>query len=264
MGATHRAGNLNWAPSDGPAVADVGPKIEIRKFTDIDLKDGTVVEAIPTVGLSSTIASSYLISSLSLDQISALESEAFPPVSMVYDRKPKFPARIYAREDLKLAVFLSEVPLAPLLHRPLAQTLLEWSRDQACREIVCLEGLPASEGPDEPSLWGIGSTDRARQRLEEAEIEQLEIGMIPGVSGVLLNEGRWVKFDVISLVAETRGMIPDAAAAARLVEAVDKLLPQVSIPIEPLLGQAARIEEHLAAIQEQAKPAMETGMDIYR
>jgi uncharacterized protein len=239
-------------------------RIEVRKFKDFDLRDGSVIEAIPTLGLLSTIASSYLIGSLELDQIAALESEAFPSVSMIYARKPKFPARIYAREDLKLAAFISEVPMPTGIHRPLAYTLLEWARDQAAKEIVCLEGLPIAEGPDEPGLWGVGSTKRARQRLKDSGIEQLEIGMIPGVSGVLLNEGRWVKYDVICLVAETRAVIPDAMAAARLVEAVDKLLPQVTIPTEPLVEQAQKIQEHLATVQQQAKPAMEPALDIYR
>lgn len=236
----------------------------MRKFKDFDLRRGSVIEAIPTVGLLNTIASSYIISSLDLDQIAAMESDAFPPVSMIYAKRPKFPARIYAREDLKLAAFISEVPMPIGLHRPLASTLLEWARDQAAREIICLEGLPIAEGSDGPGLWGVGSTERARRRLEESGIEQLEIGMIPGVSGVLLNEGRWVKFDVISLVAETRPVISDAMAAARLVEAVDKLLPQVTIPIEPLVEQAQKIQEHLSAVQQQAKPAMEPALDMYR
>ncbi len=214
--------------------------------------------------MASSIASSYLISSLGLDQISAVESEAFPPVSMIYSRKPKFPARIYAREDLKLAVFISEVPMAPNLHRPLAQTLLDWTRDQACKEIICMEGLPVSDSTNDLGLWGVGSTEGARKRIEESGLEQLEIGMIPGVSGVLLNEGRWVKFDVISLVAETRSIVPDSLAAAKLVEAVDKLLPQVTVPIEPLVEQAKRIQEHLATLQEQAKPAMEGRAEMFR
>ena len=239
-------------------------EIEVRKFKDIDLNGGSVIEAIPTVGFLSPIASSYIIDSLELDQIAALDSPAFPPVSMIYARKPKFPARIYAREDLKLAMFISEIPLLPGLHRPMAQTLLGWTREQAAKEIICLEGLPVPTSQTKPGVWGVGSTDRARSRLEESGIDQLEIGMIPGISGVLLYEGRWIELDVISLVTETQPAIPDALAAARLVEAVDKLLHQVDIPIEPLVEEAERIEKHLAAVQKQAKPAMEPALDIYR
>ncbi|MEE9236570.1 MAG: PAC2 family protein [Thermoplasmata archaeon] len=224
-----------------------------------------MLEAIPTVGLSSTIACSYLISKLELDQISAVDSDDFPSVSMIYSRKPKFPARIYAREDLKIAVFISEIPLPATLHRPLARTLLSWSRDQGCREIICMEGFPVSGGGKKPlRLWGVGSTDMARERLESSGIEQLETGMITGVSGVLLNEGRWSKFNVMSLAAETRAYMPDALAAAKLVEAVDQLLPQVTIPIEPLYEQAALIEGHLGTLREQAKPAIEGIVEMYR
>jgi uncharacterized protein (TIGR00161 family) len=240
-------------------------EIEVRKFKDLDLRGGSVLEAIPSVGLSSTIACSYLISSLELDQISALESDDFPPVSMIYSKKPKFPARIYAREDMKLAVFISEVPLPPTIHRPLARTLLSWTRDQGCQEIVCMEGLPISEGGDRPlRLWGVGSTDKAREKLTSSGIEQLETGMISGVSGVLLNEGRWVRFNVISLLAETRAFMPDALAAARLVEGVDRLLPHVSVPTEPLYEKAQIIQAHMATLREQARPAIEGLVEMYR
>ncbi len=231
----------------------------------MDLRGGSVLEAIPTVGLSSTIACSYLISTLQLDQISALDSDEFPSVSMIYSKKPKFPARIYAREDLKMAVFISEMPLPSTIHRPLARTLLSWSRDQGCQEIICMEGLPVSQGGKKPlRLWGVGSTDRAREKLNSSGIEQLETGMITGVSGVLLNEGRWVKFNVISLAAETRAFMPDALAAAKLVEGVDRLLPQVKIPTEPLYEQAEVLEGQLSTLREQAKPAIEGLVEMYR
>lgn len=240
-------------------------EIEIRKFKDLDLREGSVLEAIPTVGLSSTIACSYLISVLELDQITALDSVDFPSVSMVYSRKPKFPARIYAREDLKLAVFISEIPLPITVHRPLAQTLLSWSRDQGCEEILSMEGLPTpGGGGKDPQLWGVGSTDTARTKLADAGIQQLETGMITGVSAILLNEGRWVRFNVMSLAVETRPRMPDALAAAKLVEGVDELLPQVTIPTEPLYEQAKRLEAQLAQMQEQARPAVEGTVEMFR
>ena len=57
---------------------------------------GTVIEAIPSVGLVSTIAATYMLTNLPVDQVCALDSEDFPPLSMVYKYRPKFPVRIYA------------------------------------------------------------------------------------------------------------------------------------------------------------------------
>ncbi|UCD92925.1 MAG: proteasome assembly chaperone family protein [Methanobacteriota archaeon] len=234
-------------------------EIEIRKFKNINLSNGTVLEAFPSVGLVSTISSSYLISTLELDQICALESEDFPPISMVYSTKPKFPARIYAREDLNLAIFISEFPPPTKLHRPIAKTLLSWTMDQGCRRIISLEGLPKSgpKGTDqEPELVGVGSNKAAREELDKGGIPQLEVGMISGVSGVLLNEGRWDNFNVISLLAEAIPDFPDAYAAAKLVEGVNRLVPEIEIESKPLVKQAAEMERYLETLKEQAKPAM--------
>ncbi|MFQ5909784.1 MAG: proteasome assembly chaperone family protein [Thermoplasmata archaeon] len=234
-------------------------EIEVRKFKDFDLRGGTVVEGFPTVGLVSTIACSYMISALNLDQICALESEHFPPVSMIYSAKPKFPARIYAREDIKLAVFITEFPLPTTLHRPIARSILSWAAEQGCERVICLEGLPAEHieenlSREGPMVWGVGSTDEAREELARNGIEQLEVAMISGVSGVLLNEGRWRNIQVESLLAEARPEFPDAHAAAELVKAADLLIPEVEIDLEPLYEQAKEIEESYRKLEQQAKP----------
>lgn len=236
-------------------------EIEVRKFKDFDLRGGTIVEGFPTVGLVSTIACSYMISTLNLDQICALESEDFPPVSMVYSMKPKFPARIYAREDVKLAVFITEFPLPTKLHRPIARSILSWAAEQGCERVISLEGLPADQIEEDiarksPAVWGVGSTDEARKELVESGIEQLDVAMISGVSGVLLNEGRWRGIRVASLLAEAKPEFPDANAAAELVKAADLLIPEVEIDLEPLYEQAREIEASFKKLEQQAKPVI--------
>src|SRR3990170_2523860 len=104
-----------------------GPKtmadVEIRTFKDVDLRGGTVVAAFPSVGLVSTITTTYMISTMQMDQVCALESEDYPSLSMIYAKKPKFPARVYALRDLKLALFICEVPLPTRAHPPTALAL---------------------------------------------------------------------------------------------------------------------------------------------
>src|SRR5207253_1670113 len=139
--------------------------VELRTIKEVDLKGGTVVAAFPSVGLVSTITATYLITGLKVDQVVALESPDFPSLSMIYAKKPKFPARVYASKSPKLAIFICEMPLPMGTHRPVAYTLLKWAKDHGCRQIVPLEGLPAvADVPvsGEPQVWGVGSTDRAR------------------------------------------------------------------------------------------------------
>lgn len=235
--------------------------VEIRSFKDVTMKGGTVVAAFPSVGLVSTITATYLISMLRVDQVCALESPDFPSLSMVYAKKPKFPARVYASTDPRLAVFICEMPLPMATHRPVAAALMRWAHDQGCRQIVPLEGLPTD--PDapmaaEPPVWGVGSTDRARAELDRQGIAQLETGMITGVTGVLLNEGRWRNVDVIALLAEARVDMPDARAGVALVRVLDALLPELSIDLAPLQEQARNLEDHLQRLKQQARAVVKT------
>ncbi len=235
------------------------PGVEIRTLKEVDLKGGTVVAAFPSVGLVSTISATYLIQMLPTDQVCALESEDFPSVSMIYAKKPKFPARVYASPSHRLAIFICEMSLPSKVHRPVAYALMDWAKAHGARQIVSLEGLPSdSDLPykSEPDVWGVGSTERARAELDRAKIGQLETGMIAGVSGVLLNEGRWRNQDVIALLAEARPEVPDAHAAVALVHALDNLLPDVDVDLGPLKDQAKSLEEFLQKLKQQATPVV--------
>ncbi len=236
-------------------------EIETRKFKDVDISGGTILEGFPGIGIVGPIAATYLIDYLDMDQICALDSSEFPPTSMVYANKPKFPARIYANSEHKIALFLSEFTPSPKLHRPIAKKLLEWAKEQRCKRLICMEGLPsdAGEKPEgevkrEIDVFGVGSTDNTRDELKEAKIKKLETGMIFGVSGVLLNEGRWENFDVITLLAEAYVDAPDALAAAKLLESLDKLMPNIKIETKPLLQESKKFEEHLRGLRKQAEP----------
>jgi len=229
--------------------------IEVRKFKDMDLKGATVVDGFPCLGLASTISATYLVSNFNLDQIAALDSEYFPPISMVYACKPKFPARIYAISSPKLAVFISEFSPYPFLNRSLGKTLFNWAKDHQCSLIVTSVGLPI-EGEDrgEMTLLAVGSTENARSRIDKAGLNQLEIGMIAGIPGTLLNEGRWSNFDVIALLVKAHPQIPDPRAASEVVVALGRLVPELRVDVKPLLREAERIEARLKDLREQVKP----------
>src|SRR5438046_3763887 len=82
-----------------------------------------------------------------------------PSLSMIYAKKPKFPARVYASKVPKLAIFICEMPLPMGTHRPVAYTLLKWAKDHGCRQIVPLEGLPAVADlalSGHKQVWGVG------------------------------------------------------------------------------------------------------------
>lgn len=235
------------------------PVIEVRPFKQIDIAGGVVIEGFPSVGLVTTIVATYLISNLKLDQVAAIDSAWFPPLSMIYAGKPKFPGRIYASTQHKIAVCLSEFTPPPYLDRFIAKTILAWAREQKCSLVITPCGVPmleerASGRSEKLVIYGVGTTDLARQKLMDSEIHTLEFGVVPGISGALLNEGRWNNFDVIALLVEAYHDIPDAKAAAAIAEAIDDLLPQIRLDVSPLYREAEQIESRLKTLREQAKP----------
>jgi uncharacterized protein len=85
--------------------------IEIRTIKKVNLKDGTVIDGFPSMGLTNSIASTYFTHSIKNELVALLDSPALPPLAVIHDGIPNFPARIYINEDIKLAIFLSGLNL---------------------------------------------------------------------------------------------------------------------------------------------------------
>ena len=262
--------------------------IQIYEIKRSDLRNAVVIDGFPSVGLVSTITANYLITTLKMEQVGILDSVHFPTVSVVRNAEPLNPVRIYAGTLKKdtgdeknekisntLVVFISEFQPPPNLIKMIASTILDWMQDQGCRLLISPEGLvidredgaPVDDEDDlsyEPSeeieAYGIGSTEKSRELLREYGIPLFQEGVISGVAGVLLNEGKRRNFDVISILAEARPNYPDARAAAKVIESIDKLLLKVGIDVKPLYKEAEGIEARIKAMQKQAKPAGKKAM----
>ncbi|MDP2766479.1 MAG: PAC2 family protein [Candidatus Methanoperedens sp.] len=227
-------------------------EITMHKYKELDLKGATVINGFPSSGLVNTIVASYLVSALKLDQICGLDSEDFPPVSMIYASKPKFPARIYADAQAKVVVFVSEFTPHPKFARAIARTMLSFAEEAGCTRIISPETLIVEEAGID--IFCIGSTDAAREEIERVGLKPLLHTIISGISGVLLNEGRIRNYNVI-VPLSLRGMeISDARAAAQVIDVIDKLIPTIEIDLEPLYMEAERVEKHIKALRKQIKP----------
>lgn len=228
--------------------------LTVHTFDEVDLEGATVVDGFPSVGLVSTICANYLIDLLELEQIGILDSRAFPTVSIVREGEPMFPVRIYGGQGL--CVFVSEFQPNENLVRGIAERILEFAREEGCSQVLSPEGLVADEGDEDEeapvNVYGLGSTPETRERLADAGLETFENGIITGVSGVLLALGKREAFETVSLLAEANPSYPDARAAAHVIEAVDDLLEEVELEVEPLYDEAENIERTLRHMQKQA------------
>ena len=188
----------------------------------------------------------------------------------------------------RMVVFISEFQPPANLIKMIASTMLDWMMEQGTGMLISPEGLVIDRGentegggvdPDSEeegeekangaeckvneiddgshrlqSAYGIASTKKAKQMLEELGIPLFEEGVISGVAGVLLNEGKRRSWDVVSILAEAKPNFPDARAAAQVIETLTKIIPALSIDVEPLYSEAELIEEKIKSMHKQAGP----------
>ena len=242
-----------------------------------------VVSAFPSAGLATIVAAHYIIRALKLPRIGRFDSPDVSPIAIVQGGSVNPMVRAYGRPDLGLV--LSEFPPTPSQANALARTILDNAERHRARLIVCLEGVvphpvggeeegngeEGEEGPgavagvdDEhpEQVWVVFSkNDPALARsFEPSGARLLEDGVIGGVSGALLVQGigRNIPVAVFLVSARVAEGLPDHRAGAALIEALDRLLPEIEIDTKPLRAQAEQIEKALrAAMKSRPQPTPE-------
>ena len=227
------------------------PIIEIRKLKEINIEGGVVFDGFHNIGLTSIIACGCFIHSLKTELVGILDSSLFSPMSVIYDDKPNFPARIYANEEKKLGFFISELVLDPSAYRPVADLILRWSKDNKCKTIISIVGkaVEKEEEEEKPSLNVISNSSLIMKELNDAGILSLKNGTVNGIPGILLNESNWKNIDVIVFVVDFIFGVPDFRAAANVVQAISKIVPEAYCEIQLLIKEAENIENNLKMIE---------------
>ena len=234
-------------------------RIRIKELKPINLEDGYLIDGFPSVGFSSAIASESMIHTSQFELAGIIESDSFPPISVIKDGKPNYPTRIFVNEDLKVGVFLSYLTLDSSLHRTAAKTMLKWAKKHKIGLIVSSVAIKSPKGNGE--VIGIGSTDSARAKIREAGLKVLENGTIPGIPAILLNEGSITGQDVIVIIFYTDGKGPDFKSSAQICVAMSQLIPGASCNIPSLQQEAEKAE---VIMKEAEKESIHLKDSMYR
>ncbi len=237
-----------------------GPRVEVD--SGMNASGALVVSCFPSIGFVSSIVAHYLVDKLELELVGGVRHPKLPPVCLVQDGKPLPPMRFYSGEPIcnmercdKVVLIASEIQVLPELNLPLADTLLDWCTENGVGATMLIDSYAQGIGQQhsifdddqtDETLLGIGSTDASHETLEGLGVPLLKQGVVGGITGVMMGESRRRGVDVMAILAESDGEIggslPDARAAARIIECLDDLLPAVHLDPEPLLAEAQRIE----------------------
>jgi uncharacterized protein len=234
--------------------------IEVRELKPVDLKGCTVIDGFPSLGLANAIAAECMIESLKLDLVAVLDSDKFQSLSTIYRSTPHFPARIYANEELKLAIFISELTLKEPVLKQVGRTILKWTQAHKCSLLLSAAGIPVedSEKSAEINLIAVGSTPNALKKIQSAGIRTLEHGAVTGIPSLLLNEGRLANLDVIVFLVQVFKDAPDFRAAAIVSEAMGKFAPSCQCDVASLVVEAEKVEKRIKKIQTEGRPLRES------
>lgn len=232
------------------------PKIRVRELAEIDLEGGYLIDGFPSMGFSSAIATESMIHTSQFELAGVIDSESFPPISIVKDEKPNFPTRVFVNKELKVAVFLSYLTVDQPLQRITAKTMLNWAKKHKIGLIVSSVAVKSTN--DKRETIGIGSTDAARTKIKEAGLKVLKNGTVPGIPGMLLNEGSISNQDVIVIIFHSEGTGPDFKSSADLCMSMSKLIPGASCDILSLQKEAEKAEVLIKEAQIESKHLKDT------
>ena len=225
-------------------------EIIIKELKEFNLEEGYLIDGFPSVGFSSAIATESMIQTSKFELGGIIDSKNFPPISVIKEGKPNYPSRIFVNEDLKVGVFSSYLNLDQSLHRQVSESMLEWSKKHKIKLIV--SSVAVKSDKEDSQMMGVGSTDSARKKIVEAGLKVLDHGTIPGIPGMLLNEGSITNQDVIVIIFSTTGKGPDFKSSAELCMTMSKLIPGASCDIPSLQKEAEKAEATIKETQEES------------
>ena len=230
-------------------------EMNIIRYSDQKYYNPIAIVGFPGIGLAGSILTSFVIRELKMEVVAAIASPDFPPYSLIQNGNPYPPIRVYGckREFASadcgdLIIVTSEVTLKPEQYYALNTTLAGLFKEMGIASVIALEGIPQFD--EEQSIFACGSSAASYERIEEIGLKKLNDGVVRGLTGVMLYEAFYSGTDVLAVLCPANPALPDPRSAARMLEPLSKLMPELKIDAEPLYKEAEEIENKIKQQQE--------------
>ena len=198
--------------------SSAGYPLVLHANADPSKLGGTAVCGFSTVGSVGVIAATHLIKSLDLSPMGTVMHPKFPAIALIHDSVPKHPVRVYQGDEI--GVFTAEIQFPPVNDAYFGETVLEWFTKGGFDRLIVIDGVVSNDLgiKEESDLWGVSSTTSGRDSLSDAGVQQIQQGIVSGISGYLIAEGERRGLEVTALLAECNPMYPDARAALMAID----------------------------------------------
>ncbi len=226
---------------------------ECCKIISEDVKDATILEGSPELGLIGNILGWLLVEELKMKQIGFVDSKDFPPLAVLYNGVALHPFRIYSAD--KIVLFLSDFIIPPNVAYDMANGIVGWAERNNAKEIITFNSVVVREKTGQ--IAGAANSADAVKKLADMKIPIMPFGNINGLSGTLMTRSMIKGIPASCLFAEVLNQYPDPRAAATVVDTLNKKL-DINIETEPLLKEAEEIESRLKELANTVKEGQES------
>ncbi|MES2153980.1 MAG: PAC2 family protein [bacterium] len=233
----------------------------VEVFADVNLKGSVVIVAFPTTGSAGSIAAQYLIRNLSLPLVGHLRLPDLVGLVAIQDGIVTSAVRIFGGEVVckigkecpSIYVVTTELALPPPVLNHLAEAVMHWAARGEAHMLLVLEGVGRAEGDDIPDVFAAAADAKVLKMLVKAGIPPMERALIAGITAQILLEAPARGVKAGGLLVEASRDHPDGRAAAALIEAVARMVPDVAVDAKPLLKEAMALEKEIKNAQSRTE-----------
>ncbi|HKL97345.1 MAG TPA: PAC2 family protein, partial [Methanocorpusculum sp.] len=199
-------------------------------------KETILIAGFPGPGLVGSIATQYLVESLSFTHIGDIVSPLLPAVSLVTNGLAQAPLRLYEKEGM--LIVLSDVPISDEASCMIPSKILEWLCDRTVvTEIILIGGVIT--GGDGERVFGVATTEAGIEKIK-SNCLILPALNVTGITGGFLTEACMRNIPATGFLVETNFDVDPRASATGL--SVISSLYGLTLDTAPLISQADSIE----------------------
>ena len=214
-----------------------------------------IIVGIPDTGLVGSIAFSHIAQAMGMLEIGHVESDILPPIMVIHNNEVKHPVKILASGDI--VIIVTEVILDINTFFLLSKTIVQWAKKHNAKFVIGLTGIavPNRMEIEKPTVYAVGSTEEAKNRIKAANITPFEEGILVGGYALLIKNCLKEQQSNITLLAESHREFPDPDAAAASIEGLNTIL-RTNIPVQELLQKGEEIRVKAREFMRRTKEQM--------
>ncbi len=223
------------------------PEAEVFEIKKVNLKSPIIFAGFVGAGLVGPLAINQIIGKLEMTEIGVLRSKYLPPSTVFMRGRLRHPFRFYANKEGTICAIICEITLRMEGLYTIVSSILDWAAEKGSKEIVILDGVASDEHDDK--AYCAAEEDLVRL-MADADISLIPQGFITGIPGGILNECLVREIQGLTLLAKANKIDPDPAAAATLIQAINRFY-NMEIGVEELQEEKERLHAEFSELSQK-------------